>query len=115
VKIIVCGSRLYKERKIIFDALDAIHDESPITLLIEGGAKGADRIARDWAESRGVEVHTEPPDWDKYGDSAGPIRNNKMLMMKPDLVLAFPGNQGTLDCMKQARRLGIEVIEWEKV
>jgi hypothetical protein len=46
--------------------------------------------------------------WDKYGKSAGPIRNKKMLDEgKPDLVFAFPGGPGTNNMIKQAKEKNI--------
>ena len=50
-------------------------------------------------------------DWKRYGSGAGPIRNDKMLALKPDLVLAFWNgySRGTLHTIKGARKLGIEV------
>jgi ABC-type Fe3+-hydroxamate transport system substrate-binding protein len=47
----------------------------------------------------------------KYGPSAGPIRNGRMLEYKPDLVIAFPGGRGTANMVKQARKAGIAVVE----
>lgn len=51
----------------------------------------------------------------KYGKSAGPIRNQTMLDDgKPDLVLAFPGGRGTADMVAKAEKHGIPVrrIGW---
>jgi hypothetical protein len=36
---------------------------------------------------------------------------------KPDLVIAFPGGRGTRDLIRQAMRMGLEVMEvakWNK-
>jgi len=53
-----------------------------------------------------------PPEWKRYGPKAGPIRNKQMLDEgRPDLVVAFPGGNGTNDMVKKAKAAGIEVIE----
>lgn len=54
-----------------------------------------------------------PAEWEKYGKSAGPIRNRQMLDENPDLVIAFhddiESSKGTKDCIKEAEKRGIEV------
>ena len=42
---------------------------------------------------------------------AGPVRNARMLVEKPDLVIAFPGGPGTADMVRRARAAGVEVVE----
>lgn len=115
MRVIVCGGRFFADQEMLYSLLDATHQASPISLLIEGGARGADALANQWARERKVKFHTEHAQWNKYKRSAGPIRNNEMLMMKPDLVIAFPGDRGTADMIKQARNLGVEVIDISQV
>lgn len=52
--------------------------------------------------------------WNPAGQNpiaAGPMRNSRMINARPDLVVAFPGNAGTRDCKRQARRALISVRE----
>lgn len=112
--VAVTGGRDYRDIDRVFAELRAIHtsDRGPITKLIQGGAKGADRIAVAWADNHMIEVVTYPADWELYGRMAGPIRNREMLDDgKPDVLVAFPGGKGTASCVREARKLGIEVIE----
>src|SRR5690348_8461909 len=99
MRVLVCGSRNFGNFVWLNHELDLIHKRSPITLLIEGGANGADHLARQWANRRRIPVATEPADWEQHGRAAGPIRNSAMLVKhQPDLVVAFPGNgRGTWD------------------
>lgn len=108
--ICVTGGRHYNNRSIVDAALDTIHAANPISLLIEGGAVGADRLCRSWAVHRGVEFHTEEALWALMGPSAGPHRNTVMADMKPDLVVAFPGGWGTRDMVVKAVSRGIHVV-----
>ena len=80
-------------------------------MVIEGGARGADRLARLWARARGIHVATVDALWDYYDNGAGPIRNQAMLQLRPDVVVAFPGGTGTADMVKRAKAAGIQVIE----
>lgn len=112
MRVLVCGGRDYNEIDTVYYTLDQIHAETPITLIIEGGAKGADRLARRWALYRGVLYVTEEADWAKDGKAAGPIRNALMLEKhEPSLVVAFPGGKGTADMVSKARHAGVVVKE----
>lgn len=112
MRVMVTGGRDYGDAQRVFEALDAIHQHrGTITLLMQGGATGADFHARTWADLSSVEWVTFKPDW-KRGRRAGPERNRKMVQVgKPDLVLAFPGRNGTANAIDEGRRAGIEVID----
>lgn len=106
MRVIVCGGRDFCDWQAVHRELNNI---APTTVL-EGGAEGADRIARHWAVEHGVTVVTYAADWQAHGRSAGPRRNQLMLDHgKPDMVLAFPGGAGTADMCRRARRAGIPV------
>lgn len=136
MNIIVCGGRDFTRSTILFEALDRMHAESPITLVIEGGQRtmrdripvgGADFWAFVWAAKRGVRCRTVEAKWHdlsypdaqirtgnggrKYDANAGPRRNTEMLTMRPDRVVAFKGGDGTADMVRQARAAGIPVTE----
>ena len=112
MKVLVCGGRNYEEREKAFFILDAMHGKKAIALIIEGGARGADTLAREWAVSRNVPFRTFHANWALYGRRAGPIRNQQMLdEAKPDVVIAFPGGDGTRDMVTRARNRGIKVFE----
>jgi len=112
MRVLVCGGRDYDDQEMLYDALDDIERESgPITLVMQGGASGADELAVDWAKYRGKECLTVFADWKTHGKSAGPIRNSKMLEHSPDLVVAFPGGTGTADMVAKARATGVPVEE----
>lgn len=86
MKVLVCGSRDYPD---IQDIELSVPWES-VTELIEGGARGADRMSAVVARKHDIPVTEVPADWDTYGRSAGFIRNEQMLREnKPDKVYAF--------------------------
>ncbi len=113
MRLLVTGGRRFTDRAAVDDMLDRAHAYRPITLLIHGAARGADSLAQDWAHRRGVPDLPFPiaeEEWDAIGPAAGPRRNSRMLIEgKPDGVLAFPGNRGTADMVKQADRAGVPV------
>jgi predicted Rossmann-fold nucleotide-binding protein len=110
MRLLVCGGRDFTNRKFVNEALDVIHASRGITLVIDGGATGADSLAASWARTAGVLNDTYPADWRKHGRAAGMIRNRQMLKSgKPDLVVAFPGGRGTIGMISIAEKAGIEV------
>jgi len=109
MKVLVCGSRHFNNLPFIEGVLDAY----PITTIIEGEARGVDSIARAYAERRGLDVLSFPAQWDKYGKSAGPIRNAQMLKEGlPELVIAFrgPNSRGTQNMIDQSTKAGVPVV-----
>lgn len=115
MRVLVCGGRDFTDTLFVYSKLDSLHDQIPfpgVDVLIEGNAKGVDRIAGYWARRRGIENQKFPADWKKHGRAAGPIRNKEMLVKgKPDLVVAFPGGRGTANMIKIANLAGIEIID----
>lgn len=110
MRILVCGGRDFDDATAIWRALDALHARRGITLIIEGGAPGADTHARGWAAEMGIDVRTFYADWGAYGRRAGPLRNARMLDEgRPDGVVAFPGGRGTADMIRQAKTAGLKV------
>lgn len=113
VRVLVCGGRDYDDLGAVWSQLDTFHAlQGPISVVIHGGAKGADALAAKWAIINCVPVLTFLSDWHTYGRAAGPMRNAKMLTKgQPDLVLAFPGGRGTADMVRQAKAAGVEVVQ----
>jgi predicted Rossmann-fold nucleotide-binding protein len=110
MRLIVCGGRFYDDAAEVARRLGAIHARHGITLLIHGGAPGADRLAGRWAEERGIPTRAYPADWRKWDRAAGPIRNAAMLRVeKPDAVVVFPGGIGTKNMIDLAEKAGVPV------
>ena len=111
MRIIVTGGRDYADEATIRLALEYLRDRCGGITVIQGGATGADALARAWASGQdGVSVVTVPANWTKYRKSAGPIRNKIMLdQCKPDFVLAFPGGRGTRHMTNIAVQAGVPV------
>jgi len=111
-RLLVCGGRDFTDYHTLVEVLNGFHAAHTVTVLIEGGALGADRFARRWATDRGIPVETYEAEWARYGRSAGPRRNIRMLTEgKPDQVIAFPGGNGTVNMVRLARNMSIPVME----
>jgi hypothetical protein len=106
--VLVCGSREWRRVEPIRERLRALPRG---TVVLHGGARGADRIAGVIAAGLGFEVREYPADWKRLGRSAGVRRSAAMLDERPDLVLAFwqDYSSGTGYTLALAERKGIPV------
>src|SRR3990167_858552 len=110
--ILCCGDRNWNNALVIRNALlDYIRNDKDLT-IIHGNANGADRMCAFVALELGLNqsnIKSFPANWNKFGKSAGPIRNKQMLDEgKPDLVLAFhnfiANSKGTKNMLEQAKK-----------
>ena len=112
-RVLVCGGRRYGDQAMLFGVLDMLSEERVINCVMQGGASGADKLARMWAISRNHHVETFNADWAAFGKAAGPFRNQRMIDEgKPTLVLAFAGGRGTADMTRRARSAGMPVQQF---
>ena len=115
MRVLICGSRNWKEEDVLpeYRIETYIKTLPPNTVIILGNAPGADTIADRIASERGHTVIEFKADWDKYGDAAGPIRNQKMLDFGVARVAAFhtdiANSVGTKDMVAKARKAWVPV------
>lgn len=111
MRVIVCGSRGWQDSETIAARLASIPDPGSVT-IVHGGAKGADRIAKQEAKKAGMLVESHYPDYDTFSPNTAPLeRNEKMASLGADLCIAFwDGNsRGTAHMINRAHRHGIPV------
>lgn len=117
MRLLICGDRIWTDKELIRTYINDM-DVRP-DVIIEGDAKGADRLAGEVAIEMGISLLKFPAEWKKYGRSAGPIRNQLMLNEgKPDFVVAFHDrmndSRGTKDMLERAfawkTGIGINII-----
>ena len=100
----------YQAYDLIWSVLDATHQKYPDMVLLHGGTpKGAEMIAARWADARGVTQVVFKPDWKSHGKAAPFKRNDKMLEILPQGLIATPGSGITENIVDKARKLGIRV------
>lgn len=109
MRALVCGGRDFDDWQWLSSTMDRVDDVWPLEALICGMARGADMLACQWAEYKGIKVLAFRARWHEFGRAAGPKRNGQMLREgKPDLVIAFPGGKGTANMVEQSRAANIE-------
>lgn len=68
MRVLVCGGRDYLNRGAVFRALDELSHQYGRLTVIQGGARGADALAREWcARQQSVHLINEPADWKAHG------------------------------------------------
>jgi hypothetical protein len=137
-RILVTGSRSWKDEAVIYAALDEVYQArrhtGPVTLVHGACPNGADTIAGDWYANALVAdwVHNansplteerHPADWSRYRKRAGFVRNAEMVTYGADVCLAFVdwcddrrcpkrgqhGSHGAVGCAELAEKAGIQV------
>lgn len=79
MKIAIVGSRTITDYSLleqIWNKLKLNHDSH---IIISGAANGVDKIARDFALNNNLGLVEYRAEWEKYGKSAGFIRNKTII------------------------------------
>lgn len=111
---LICGGRDFADQEMFDNAMsDILTLRGCPSRIVEGGARGADKMAFAWATRMAIHVTEVRADWKAHGTAADPIRNQKMLDdHKPQVVIAFPGGRGTADMIRRGHATeGVDVIE----
>lgn len=86
-------------------------------VIVQGGAKGLDRLVLEACITRGYRHETVHAEWEKFGKRAGHVRNTKMLTLpNVERCIGFryanrDWTRGTGNCVASAKQLNIPVIE----
>ena len=107
MRVIVAGSRNCQDYGTVARAIAESRFE--IDTLLSGSAAGVDTLGEQYAKKHGIPVERHTPDWQKYGRSAGPIRNREMAMQADALVAIHAGGKGTENMIAEAKKRGLKI------
>ena len=83
--------------------------------IVSGCANGADKLGEKFAIENNIQIIKFPADWEKFGKSAGYVRNTQMADYADALIAFWNGkSKGTkhmIDIAK-ARNLIVKVINY---
>ena len=117
IRIIVAGSRNFNNYSLLeqslMDYIAGNFDPNDIE-IISGGARGADSLGERFARTCQLKLKRFPADWDRYGKSAGYLRNAEMAdyaKQETGVLFAFWDGQsrGTQHMINLATTKGLEV------
>lgn len=123
MRVLVTGSRHWTDTGAIQEQVVKLAERHPGPMVLVHGGQvsrnpenrsryGADYLAAMIATRLGWVTEEFPAEWDRFGRSAGPIRNQMMVDHGADLCLVFPmpDSRGTWDCVRRAKAAGIPLI-----
>lgn len=113
MRLLICGDRNWTDQAAITEIVERLRPE----VVIEGDARGADRMAGIAGALAGCKVEIYPAEWDKYKRAAGSIRNQQMLDYgEPTHVIAFHDNlaesKGTRDMINRSLKAKLPVLHF---
>ncbi len=120
MRVLVTGSRDWQNTETIRAAIAEVHyfdaKGEPVTLVSGACPNGADAMAERWALRFGWEVERHPAQWKVYRRAAGFRRNEEMVTLGADVVLAFQrdNSRGTGHTIRLANDAGIPVRYWSE-
>ncbi len=112
MKIIIAGTRNFTDKHLLFCQMDFLIAKLALQYfsVVSGTAEGADKIGEEWAEERKLACERFPPDWNKHGKAAGPIRNAQMADAADMCVVFWDGkSKGTKNMIETALSKGLLV------
>lgn len=114
IKIVVTGGKRFRDQKLLYRALDAVHKKHHIDTLVVGARAGAEEIAYQWGVVRTVREIVTFSGYALDGHQSYIDRNRDMLQYyAPSAVVVFPAiHEGVAKHMAEfARSMGYKV--WE--
>lgn len=104
IKLAIVGSREICDPTLVLKTIDILKKYSQfdtIELIVSGGARGVDSLAKDYAEKNNIPCKEHLPDWDKHGKAAGFIRNEKIINEATHVIAIWDGkSKGTKHSIK---------------
>lgn len=114
-RIIIAGSRTAPEEdKELFLKVSRILSQisSEDIEIVSGTARGADKFGENYAKQMSIPIKQFKPDWDKFGKSAGMIRNKQMAEYATHLILIWDGkSKGSANMKREAEKQGLKIRE----
>lgn len=124
IAILIVGSRSYTDYDEFCKVMNHLlsHYLSEQITIISGRAKGADSLAERYAREQSTKLIVIPAEWEKYGKSAGYIRNEEM---HKTLATHYPNrhviafwdgeSRGTKHSFELAKKYQNPLVIWDTI
>lgn len=120
-KVIIAGSRGFSNYKLLKEKCNEYLREKRKEydiIIISGGARGADFYGEKYAQEEGFSLEVFPANWNKFGKSAGFIRNEQMAEVADALIAFWDGkSNGTKHMIEimEDKKLLVRVIKYKEL
>jgi hypothetical protein len=114
IKVVIAGSRTFDNYDLLFEKCsEALKDYDSVEVeIVSGGAKGADKLGERFAKEKGFALTLFPADWNKFGKSAGYIRNKEMAKYADILIVFWDGvSKGTKHMIDLAEKNELKITK----
>lgn len=127
MRFAVTGGRNFTDIQLVRFALMQMPADAT---LVHGDARGADRTCAEfWGDIHGSKNEAHPAQWDACGNdcrpdhrkrreggtdycpTAGFRRNQEMVDSDIDVLIVFPGGNGTADMRRRSQKAGVRIFD----
>ena len=116
IRCIIAGSRNFTYYQMLEKNVMRVFEREHISnpQIISGHARGTDMLGELFAHEHYLDLKIFPAQWEKYGKSAGSIRNNDMATYASEengMLIAFwdGKSKGTHNMIDTAKKHGLTV------
>ena len=109
MKVIIAGGRTFNNYQLLCQICDDYLTDYSNIEIVSGCANGADKLGEKYALEKGYLLEQFPANWNKFGKSAGFIRNEEMAKYSDILIAFWDGeSKGTKHMINLANRYGLK-------
>jgi hypothetical protein len=108
IKLAIVGSRTFTDKNFFLEKINEwINFHGNPSVIISGGARGADTLAEKYATDNNIQTIIYKPDYKKYKGYIAPLIRNTLIVKECTHILAFPSRNGsgTQDTINKAEKL----------
>lgn len=118
MRVLFSGNRKFDDDRVVIAMLDRLVARAggpPHVTVVHGGSGSLDWMVDVLARHIGMKVEIHRADWQRHGRAAGPIRNQEMVDLGADLLVAYPlpEGRGTQDCIERGVKAGIPTLVYD--
>jgi hypothetical protein len=118
MNLAIVGTRNFNNYDLLKSIILQNYNLNDINYIVSGGARGADSLAEKFALDFGIETKIFLPDWDKYGKSAGYIRNC-LIIENADIIVAFwdgqsKGTKHSIDLAAKGKK-ELKIVRYDEI
>jgi predicted Rossmann fold nucleotide-binding protein DprA/Smf involved in DNA uptake len=109
-RVAIIGSREFKNKSYLDEKMSKLQEEYEITIIVSGGAKGADTMGVQWANRNKIATKVFLPNFKKHKRAYH--YRNRQIVHDTDIIIALwnGSSTGTKYTIDYARSLNKEVI-----